>query len=338
MNQGSEQFDLIIVGAGPAGISACEAAQAEGLNYLCLERGLIGNTIYHYPIGGTVFSTVNELELKPETLKPAREKPTREELLSYYVRYCLNQNFRIRTGEAVEAIERNEAQDCFYVQTEKAFYVAKRVLVCVGAMAYPRRLHVLGEELPHVHHLFYEAYPYVKRPTLVVGGGNSAGEAALFLAEEGSLVSLATLRKDWENRDPKMGCIKHWVREPLERAIENGKLNLILFDHVEEITNRNVRMIKDDGEELILRADAVFVLIGADPDLSLLRGAGVDIVRVGTLDRPVYHEESFETNVSGLFVAGHFTHARHIVEAIATPRRIMPHIVASLKPELTLAD
>ncbi len=76
-------FDLIIIGAGPAGISAAYEAQKLGLNYLVLEKGLIGNTIYNYPIGLTVFSTVNELELQPNTLFPAREKPTREELLSY---------------------------------------------------------------------------------------------------------------------------------------------------------------------------------------------------------------------------------------------------------------
>ena len=90
-------FDLIIIGAGPAGISAAFEAKKAGLRYLVLEKGLIGNTIYQYPVGLTVFSTTNELEFEPGELKPAREKPTREELLSYYVRFVLDHDLNVLT-------------------------------------------------------------------------------------------------------------------------------------------------------------------------------------------------------------------------------------------------
>ncbi|HEY0047714.1 MAG TPA: FAD-dependent oxidoreductase, partial [Pyrinomonadaceae bacterium] len=99
-------LDLIIIGAGPAGISAAYEAQKLGLNYLVIEKGLIGNTIYNYPIGLAVFSTVNELELIENTLKPAREKPTREELLSYYVLFVLENNLRVQTEEEVLTVEK----------------------------------------------------------------------------------------------------------------------------------------------------------------------------------------------------------------------------------------
>src|SRR5436853_7818779 len=101
----TERLDLLIIGAGPAGLSAADAASREGLDYLVVEKGLIADTVYHYPVGLTVFSTTNELELREGTLRPCREKPTREELLSYYVHFALENNLRINTEEAVMRIE-----------------------------------------------------------------------------------------------------------------------------------------------------------------------------------------------------------------------------------------
>src|SRR3982750_978599 len=94
-------LDLLIIGAGPAGISAAYEAKKAGLDYLVIEKGLIGNTIYSYPVGLTVFSTTNELEFNEGELKPAREKPTREELLSYYVRFVLDNELNVQTEEKV---------------------------------------------------------------------------------------------------------------------------------------------------------------------------------------------------------------------------------------------
>lgn len=326
-----EQIDLLIIGAGPAGLSAADAAADEGLNYLVVEKGLIANTIYHYPIGRTVFSTVNELELRAGELKPCREKPTREELLSHYVQFALQHKLRINTEEETTQIERLQNGDGFLVRTTRAEYRAARVLVAVGGMAYPRRLNVPGEDSAKVHHSFTEAYPYVRKDALVVGGGNSAAEAALFLAEEGARTTLAIWRSDWENRDPKKNAIKHWVRAPLERQIELDRLQIVLFTNVEEISERAVKIKEDDGRTLVLPNDVVFVLIGHNPDLSLLRQVGVETVWEGLSEVPVYDSETFETNVPGIYVAGHFTHARHIKPAIDVPHRIVPLIAQDLR-------
>src|SRR5919199_3821071 len=137
MPDSGERLDLLIIGAGPAGLSAADVAAREGLEYLVIEKGLIADTVYHYPIGLTVFSTTNELELREGTLRPCREKPTREELLSYYVRFALEENLRINTEEEVTRIERTGAEG-FRVRTTRATYTASRVLVCTGAMARPR--------------------------------------------------------------------------------------------------------------------------------------------------------------------------------------------------------
>jgi thioredoxin reductase (NADPH) len=326
----SEKLDLLIIGAGPAGLSAADAAAREGLNYLVIEKGLIADTIFHYPIGHTVFSTPNELEMREGALKPCREKPTREELLSHYVRFTLEENLRINTEEEVKAITRLEPEG-FQLRTTRGEYNAARVLFAIGAMAHPRRLDVPGEELSKVQHRFAEAYPFVRKDVMVIGGGNSAAEAALFLAEEGARTTLCIWPSDWENRDPKKNAIKHWVRTPLERLLAKGSLQLLFFKEVLEITEREVHVRRDDDEPIKLANDAVFVLIGSDADLTLLREVGVEIVRSGLADVPVYNPETFETNIPGLYVAGHFTYARHIKEAIAVPRRIVPHIAQSLR-------
>lgn len=323
-------FDLIIIGAGPAGISAAYEAQKLGLNYLVLEKGLIGETIYHYPVGLTVFSTTNELEFEPGDLKPARGKPTREELLSYYVRFVLSRELNVQTEEEVLSVEKL-ADEIFKIKTSKGEYLSRKILFAIGAMAYPRHLGVPGEDLPKVHHLFRETYPWVRKHALVIGGGNSAGEAALFLAEEGAISTLAIFRADWENTDPKQGCIKYWVKQPLEQQLDKNCLRVFFLGKIVEIKEHEVVLEDENGEIEIIPNDVVFVLIGADADLTLLKSLGVEVqeTKYGTI--PIYDEETFETNVPSIYVAGHFTLARHIKGAIEVPKKIVPLIAERLR-------
>lgn len=325
----TEYFDLIIIGAGPAGLSAAYAAVQEGLSYLVIEKGTIADTIRQYPVGRTLFSTPNELEMGAGSLKPVREKPTREELLSHYVHFVLDHDLKINTGEEVIAVER--LKDEFLVRTNCGEYTAARMLFAIGAMAHPRRLNIPGEDLPKVHHRFVEPYPYVRKEALVVGGGNSAAEAALFLSEEGARTTMAIWREDWDNRDPKAGAMKHWVRSPLEREITEGRLRVILYKQIDEITEREVRLTTEAGESLTIPNDVVFVLVGSDADLTLLKKLGVQTTPGKLTEVPVYDPETFETNVRGLYVVGHFTNARHIKAAIDVPRRIVPLIAQSLR-------
>ncbi len=322
INETQHLYDLIIIGAGPAGITAAYQAKKLNLNYLVIEKGLIGNTIYNYPIGLTVFSTTNELEIIENTLKPVREKPTREELLSYYVRFCLSQNLNIKTGEIVHKVAIKDKN--FSVLTDQANYKTRKVLFASGAMDFPRKLNVKGEDLPKVYHRFAETYPWVKKNCLIIGGGNSAGEAALFLAEEGANTTLATFRKDWEETDPKQGCIKHWVKQPLEQQLEKRCLNVFFLNRVVEIREKDVILEGENGEIITLLNDAVFVLIGSDADLTMLKNIGVETQNSKYGEVPIYDEETFETNVKGVYVVGHFTQARHIFGAIETAKKIVP--------------
>lgn len=330
---GKEQLDLLIIGAGPAGLSAAEAAAREGLCYLVIEKGTIADTIRQYPVGRTLFSTPNELEMRTDSLKPVREKPTREELLSHYIHFVLDHDLKINTGETVVAIEPLNAAGAegFLVRTDRDQYQAARVLFAIGAMAHPRRLNVPGEDLPKVHHRFIEPYPYVRKEALIVGGGNSAAEAALFLSEEGARTTIAIWREDWENRDPKAGAMKHWVRTPLDREVAEGRLQVILYQQVEEITESEVRISKENGEQITIPNDVVFVLVGSDAELGLLKQLGVKTTPGKLMEVPVYDPETFETNVRGVYVVGHFTNARHIKAAIDVPRQVVPLIAQRLR-------
>ena len=349
-------LDLIIIGAGPAGIAAAYEAKKHGLDYLVIEKGLIGNTVYNYPVGLTVFSTTDELEFEPRGLHPAREKPTREELLSYYVRFVLDNELNVQTEETVievrasssvssvnSVVKRQEKPQTtastedtkhdpsFIVTTDKTSYEARNVLFAIGAMDYPRKLGVPGEDLPKVFDHFRETYPWVRKRALVIGGGNSAGEAALFLAGEGADATLAIFRGDWENTDPKQGCIKYWVKQPLEDELKKHCLKLFFLGKVVEITEESVVLEDETGGRDVLPNDVVFVLIGADADLSMLKELGVETVMGGKYGEvPVYDETTFETNVPGVYVAGHFTNHRHIKGAIDAGRALVPGIAERL--------
>ncbi|HEY5839014.1 MAG TPA: NAD(P)-binding domain-containing protein [Pyrinomonadaceae bacterium] len=332
-------LDLLIIGAGPAGLSAADAAAREGLSYLVIERGTIANTIRQYPVGRAMFSTPNELEMREGSLQPIHEKPTREELLSHYIHFVLDNDLRINTGEEVVDAERANSES-FVVRTrcrslqpgqQDNTYHARTILFAIGAMEHPRRLNVPGEDLPKVHHRFVEPYPYVRREVLVVGGGNSAAEAALFLSEEGARTTMAIWREDWENRDPKAGAMKHWVRSPLEREITEGRLRVVLYKQIDEITQDSVRLTTDTGESTSIPNDVVFVLVGSDADLTLLKKLGVKTAPGKLTEVPVYDPETFETDVRGIYVAGHFTHERHIKAAIDIPRKIIPLIAEQLR-------
>jgi thioredoxin reductase (NADPH) len=278
--------------------------------------------------------------MREGALQPVREKPTREELLSHYIHFVLDHDLRINTGEEVTGVTRDGDGDGFTIQSRcltihtgdrERTYRARTILFAIGAMEHPRYLNIPGEDLPKVHHLFVDPYAFVRKEALVVGGGNSAAEAALFLSEEGARTTMAIWREDWENRDPKAGAMKHWVRNPLEKEIDEGRLRVILYQQIDEITYESVRLTTEDGQSMTIANEVVFVLIGADADLSMLKKLGVETEAGKLTEVPVYDPETFETNVTGIYVAGHFTHARHIKAAIDIPRKIVPLLAKRLK-------
>ena len=332
-------YDLIIVGSGPAGLSAALHAKLRGLDYLVVERGAIADTIYHYPIARPLFSTSNEVELEQGALR-RDTKPTREEVLAHYTKLLKREYITINTGE--EALRVTNTGEGFLVETNIDKYEARAVLLAIGGFGIHRKLNVGGENESRVSYRFVEAHPYAMKRVLVVGGGNSAAEASLFLSDAGADVTFSIRRRsldmtvDYDNiGTPAIQTsakIKPWVREPLERAASEGLIDIVLASEVVEIRPGTV-MLRVKGNEKVeiveLECHHIFALIGADPDVRLLRQAGAEIASDG---RPVYSDE-FETTVPGLYVAGHLTRELHMKNAIETGRKVVEHIASRVFEE-----
>lgn len=332
-------YDTIIVGGGPAGLSAAISAQQLGLEYLVLERGVIADTIYRFPIARTLFSTADELQLEPGDLAP-KHKPTREELLNHYVRIACREGLNILTGSDVLNV--SQRQGVFEVLATTGIYSARTLLIAVGGFGRQRRLGVPGEDDSRVSYRFSEAHPFAMKDVLIVGGGNSAAEAAIWLSEVGARVTMAVRRRslemdpDGENAHSDSVQIKPWVRQPLDRAISEGLIRLLTGARVTSIgpDSATVAFGRLSGDQSMVAEEVpcnhIFALIGADPDTHLLEQAGAAI---GNDGRPVYDTETYETSVPGLYVAGHLTREKHIKAAISVSRKVIERIAAQILAE-----
>lgn len=327
-------YDLIIVGSGPAGLAAALTAKRHGLDFLMLERGVLANTIYGYPIARPLFSTSDEVELDPGALRRDK-KPTREDVLDHYGRVVEREQLNIRTGCEVNRITRTP--EGIRVETSEGTHETRAVLVAVGGFGRKRKLGVPGEDDSRVSYSFVDAAPYASKDVLVVGGGNSAAEAALFLSEAGARVTLSIRRPSLDVTEAEVGGpgeiangrkevkvkIKPWVREPLEEAASKGLVKLLPSSWLVKIGPKSaiLNVSGAGGEQRVeIPSDHIFALIGADPDTSLLKEAGVEIAPDG---RPVYDKESYETNVPGIYVAGHITREMHMKNAIKGAERVV---------------
>lgn len=317
--------DLVIIGAGPAGLSAASKAHALGLDVLVIERGLVGATIHEYPIGKPLFSTADEIELVPGGLVPHGSKPTREELLTHYTRFVVDSGIPVRTNEAVHSV--TPVGGVFEIATSNGLVRSRTVLVATGINGFRKRLEVPGESPERVTYRFVEAYPYAGKRVLVVGSGNSAAETALYLEEVGARITLA-MRRPGFGRDPATGKpeIKWWVADPLRERIGAGRLTVLFDAVVREVTPADA-IVSVGGADITVACDAIFALLGTEPDLSLLDGAGVRIDADGV---PSYDPGTFETNVPGLYVAGHITRERHIKGALRVGPLVAARIAVSL--------
>ncbi|HKV40347.1 MAG TPA: NAD(P)-binding domain-containing protein [Blastocatellia bacterium] len=332
-------YDVLIIGSGPAGLSAALAARCHGLDYLVLERGVVANTIYRFPIAKTLFSTANELELNPGDFA-AGYKPTREELLQYYCRLAAREQLNILTGVNVFDIQvlAGTLEEGFVVRSPEEAFEARNVIIAVGGFGRQRRLEIPGESPAMVSYSFVEAFPYATKKVVVAGGGNSAAEAALSLCEAGAGVTMAVRRASLDLL-PRVGDgpseraqIKPWVRRPLDEAVSAGRLQLLTSAHLIEIRpGAAVLQIAGPNAERFrfeeISCDHILALIGADPDTSLLERAGAAIAPDG---RPVYDRVTYETSLPGLYVAGHLTRERHIKSAIQVGRKVVDAIASQM--------
>jgi len=295
-------LDLVVVGAGPAGLATGIAAARAGLEYEIVEKGALVNSIYRFPRGMTFFTTPELLELGNLPFVSPYGKPTREEALQYYRRVADTHRLAVSVGERVDSIGREA--DVFVVTTAadrpggeplRRERRARSVVIATGTYDQPNALGIPGEDLPHVSHYFDEPHACHRRRVVVVGGSNSAAEAALALFRAGALVTLV------HRRERLSGSIKYWVRPDIENRIAENAIAARFETEVVRIGPASIEVEGPEGREEI-PAEAVYLLTGYHPDTALLERAGVR-VDARTL-QPEHDPQTLETNVPGLFVAG----------------------------------
>jgi thioredoxin reductase (NADPH) len=290
--------DLLIVGAGPSGLATAIAAKQHGLDYVIVDKGVLVNSIFNFPPLMVFFTTPELLEIGGLPLITPYDKPTRLEALRYYRRVVDTFGLQISFHEEVRQIDR-ENDGTFSITTKSRSGTrvrqARAVVLAIGYYDLPNYLGVPGEDLPHVSHYYSEAHPYYRQRVVVVGGKNSAAEAALELFRAGVHVTLV-------HRRTALGdSIKYWVRPDIENRIKGGSIAARFESQVVEIRPTEV-VIERRGTQETLPAEAVFLLTGYHPDVELMRRAGIEC-HPETL-APTLNPETFESNVPNLFIAG----------------------------------
>jgi thioredoxin reductase (NADPH) len=290
--------EVIIIGAGPCGLSAAVELKKAGIDPLVIEKGPLVNSIYNYPTYMIFHSTPELLEIGGIPFTTPNEKPTRLEALHYYRMVAARNELRIRTYETVTAIEKTGST--FRVATEDRFqakreYHCPKVIVATGYFDHPNRLHIPGEDLPKVFSYYKEAHPFAGMKVAVIGGNNSAVDAALDLERAGAEVTVICRRAELSDR------VKAWTRPIFESMAMKGRIRVLYSSVVTEIHDRFIN-VNAAGEPMTLENDFVFALIGYRPDRTMLQSLGV-----GTDDEtgaPLYNPETMETNVEGVYIAG----------------------------------
>jgi thioredoxin reductase (NADPH) len=290
-------LDLVVVGAGPSGLATAIAAAQAGLLYLVVEKGALVDAIHRFPRQMTFFTTPDLLEIGGLPFVTPYEKPTQAEALRYYRRVADTYDLKLELGAEVTAIRPGAEGFHLDVRTKRGNAVreAANVAVATGYYDHPNRLGIPGEDLPHVSHYWTEAHAFWRRDVVVVGGKNSAAIAALELYRAGARVTLV-------HRGERLtDSIKYWIKPDVENRIKDGAITARFATRLVRIEADSVQVAGPNGEES-LRADAVFLLTGYHPDVTLLQGAGVAI-DPETL-KPSHDPKTLETNVPGLYVAG----------------------------------
>ena len=298
---GVTRSEVAVVGAGPMGIELAVALKRAGIDYLHLEAGQIGQTMFRWPPMTRWFSSTERITIAGVPMQSvSQEKCTREEYLAYLRSVVTQFGLAIRTYEKVRDIAR--AHDGFTMTTRDLAgstqgYETRYVVLTTGGNAEPNRLDIPGEDLPHVGHVMEDPHTYFGRRVLVVGGRNSAVEAALRLHHAGALVTMSYRGDAFPDR------VKYWLRPEIEYLVKTGVITGHFRTVPVAITPTHVELRPvGGGEPLGVKADFVLLMTGYVADMSLFRMAGVELS--GDREVPIFDEQTMETNVPGLFVAG----------------------------------
>jgi len=290
---------LLVVGAGPTGLAVGIAAAKAGIRCILLDRATVVSAIEKYPLGMTFFSTPERIEIGDIPLVTTSEKPTRRDGLIYYRRVAEHYHLDIRVRETVTGITR-EADGTFLVTVRRPHddvsYRADAIVIATGYYDQPNPLGVPGEELPHVSHYFVEGHRHWRQKVVIVGGGNSAVDAALESWRAGAEVTMIL------RGDALHPTVKAWVLPDITNRLNEGSIRVRHRSRVRGITPTHVSIANDRGVTEELPADRVLLMTGYRPDLTLLRSLGVPIDPESGV--PAHDEATMATPVPGVYIAG----------------------------------
>lgn len=285
---------LIIIGAGPIGLACGIAATKADLDYVILEKGVLVNSLYHFPEQMTFFSTSNLLEIGEVPFVSHSDKPTRKEALEYFRRVHDSWKLNIDLYTAVERMEKDG--DAYVLKTSKGDFRTEAVIVSTGYYDTARKLHIPGENLPKVKHFYDSPHPYVDQDVLVIGAANSACDVALETYYKGAHVTMAIRGSEIYKKT------KYWIKPNIENRIKEGSIKAYFNTEVKEIKPKSVILKTPDGE-VELDNDFVLAMIGYTPDYSLFEQLGLPIDEENER-QPIHDPETLETPLQNVFVAG----------------------------------
>lgn len=322
-------FDVIIIGAGPTGLSCGIELQKLGVNAVLIEKGCVVNSLYHYPTNMVFFTTPELLEIGGIPMTSLNEKPGRTEALKYYRRVADHYKLNIHQYENVLTVEGSDGG--FTVTTSLARYRVRKVILATGYYDVPNKLGVPGEDLEKVIHYYKEAHPYYDHDVIVVGAKNSAAISALELYWTGARVTLVHRGADMSSK------IKYWIKPNIENRIKNGEIPAYFHSHIVEIRPREVD-IQTPAGLVTLKNDFVFAMTGYRPDLEFLGSLGIRLDP--KTQRPRTNPDTLESDRAGVFLAGVIVAGMHTNEIFIENGRfhgqkIAAAIASSMKASLS---
>jgi thioredoxin reductase (NADPH) len=289
-----EQLDIVIIGGGPIGLACGIAAQQAGFSYIILEKGALVNSLYHYPLTMTFFSTSEKLEIGGVPFVTDKPKPQRAEALEYYRRIATKFALNLKLFEKVLSV--SGQNNDFQVQTAKGTYRSRKIIVATGFYDMPAFMEIPGEHLPKVSHYYRDPNFFSLQKVVVVGASNSSVDAALETWRKGAEVTMVVRGKDIGER------VKYWVRPDIMNRIAEGSIKAYFNSCLQEIREDAVDILTPEGPVTIAN-DFVLALTGYRPDFAFLQSLGIQL-SADEKCHPKYDPQTMETNRQGLHLAG----------------------------------